>query len=105
MGGVTAELFSDTTLRLLPGNGGLTRAAALQMVQRLKTAPLLQGFRGRPTADLDALADAIVAFSRMVATLGDRLVEAEINPLFVLPQGRGVVAADGVAVLADGDNR
>ncbi|WP_456280771.1 acetate--CoA ligase family protein [Cupriavidus sp. JZ107] len=105
MGGVTAELFSDTTLRLLPSNGGLTRAAALQMVQRLKTAPLLQGFRGRPTADLDALADAIVAFSRMVATLGDRLVEAEINPLFVLPQGRGVVAADGVAVLADGDNR
>jgi len=105
MGGVTAELFGDTTLRLLPGNGGLTRGAALQMVQRLKTAPLLQGFRGRPRADVDALADAIVSFSRMVATLGDSLVEAEINPLFVLPQGQGVVAADGVAVLADGDRR
>ncbi|WP_444634269.1 acetate--CoA ligase family protein [Cupriavidus oxalaticus] len=100
MGGVTAELFGDTTLRLLPGERGLTREAALAMIARLKTAPLLQGFRGRPKADIEALADAIVAFSRMVATLGDRLVEAEINPLFVLPQGQGVVAADGVAVLA-----
>ncbi len=105
MGGVTAELFGDTTVRLLPDQRGLTRDAALQMVQRLKTAPLLQGFRGRPKADIDALADAIVAFSRMVATLGDKLMEAEINPLFVLPQGQGVVAADGVAVLADGDGR
>ncbi|MEM5274627.1 acetate--CoA ligase family protein [Cupriavidus taiwanensis] len=105
MGGVTAELFGDTTLRLLPGARGLTREAALEMIARLKTAPLLRGFRGRPRADVDALADAIVAFSRMVATLGDRLVEAEINPLFVLPEGQGVVAADGVAVLAGNDKR
>ncbi|MDK3021999.1 acetate--CoA ligase family protein [Cupriavidus taiwanensis] len=100
MGGVAAELFGDTTLRLLPGARGLTREAALAMIGRLKTAPLLQGYRGRPKADVDALADTIVAFSRMVATLGDRLVEAEINPVFVLPTGQGVVAADGVAVLA-----
>lgn len=100
MGGVTAELFSDTTLRLLPAGQGLTRAAALEMIQRLKTAPLLQGYRGRPKADVGALADAMVAFSRMVAALGDKLVEAEINPVFVLPEGQGVVAADGVAVLA-----
>ncbi|MCO4861202.1 acetate--CoA ligase family protein [Cupriavidus sp. WGlv3] len=103
MGGVTAELFGDTTLRLLPGEGGLTRDAALAMIGRLKTTPLLQGFRGRPKADVDALAEAIVAFSRMVATLGDQLVEAEINPVFVLPAGQGVVAADGVAVLAGHD--
>ncbi|MGX6564716.1 acetate--CoA ligase family protein [Cupriavidus necator] len=103
MGGVTAELFGDTTLRLLPGERGLSRDAALAMIGRLKTAPLLQGFRGRPKADVEALADAIVAFSRMVATLGDRLVEAEMNPVFVLPEGQGVMAADGVAVLAGND--
>ena len=99
MGGVTAELFQDTTMRLLPARGGLGRAEALDMARELKTWPLLDGFRGRPKADVDALADAVVAFSRMVAQLGDRLVEAEINPLFVLPQGQGVRAADGVAVL------
>ncbi len=99
MGGVTAELFKDTTMRLLPPQGGLSRDDALDMARELKTWPLLDGFRGRPKADVDALADAIVAFSRMTAQLGDRLVEAEINPLFVLPAGRGVRAADGVVVL------
>jgi acetate---CoA ligase (ADP-forming) len=43
---------------------------------------------------------AVVAFSQMAAKLGDRLVEAEINPVFVLPQGQGVKAADGVVVLS-----
>ena len=99
MGGVTAELFKDTTMRLLPTHGGLSRAEALGMAQELKTWPLLDGFRGRPKADVEALVDAIVAFSRMAAQLGDRLLEAEINPVFVLPQGRGVRAADGVVVL------
>jgi acyl-CoA synthetase (NDP forming) len=100
MGGVTAELFQDTTLWMLPATGGLARDDALEMAQSLKTWPLLDGFRGRPKADVDALVQAIVAFSRMAAQLGPRLVDAEINPLFVLPQGQGVCAADGVAVLA-----
>lgn len=103
MGGVTAELFNDTTLRLLSDGQGLTRETALDMIASLKTAPLLQGFRGRPNADVGALADAIVAFSGMVASLGERLMEAEINPIFVMPEGQGVVAVDGVAVLAAGE--
>ncbi|OYD48227.1 acetate--CoA ligase family protein [Acidovorax kalamii] len=100
MGGVTAELFKDTTMRLLPPTGGLSRADALAMAQELKTWPLLDGFRGRPLADVDALVTTIVAFSQMAAQLGERLVEAEINPVFVLPKGQGVRAADGVVVLA-----
>jgi acyl-CoA synthetase (NDP forming) len=99
MGGVTAELFKDTTMRLLPPRGGLSREEALDMARELKTWPLLDGFRGRPKADTEALVSAIVAFSEMAAQLGDRLVEAEINPVFVLPAGRGVRAADGVVVL------
>lgn len=100
MGGVTAELVKDTTMRLLPPQRGLSRADALGMAQELKTWPLLDGFRGRPKADIDALVDAIVAFSEMTAQLGDRLAEGEANPVFVLPQGQGVRAADGVVVLA-----
>ncbi|RDI22819.1 acyl-CoA synthetase (NDP forming) [Pseudacidovorax intermedius] len=104
MGGVTAELFQDTTLRLLPQQDGrllpLGRADALAMAQSLKTWPLLDGFRRRPKADVAALVDAIVAFSAMAAQLGERIVEAEINPVFVLPEGQGVRAADGVLVLA-----
>lgn len=102
MGGVTAELFQDTTMRLLPPQGGLPRDEAMAMIRALKTWPLLDGYRGRPKADVEALADAIVAFSAMAAAMGARLVEAEINPVFVLPAGQGVRAADGVVVVGDG---
>ncbi|WP_051953765.1 acetate--CoA ligase family protein [Xenophilus azovorans] len=100
MGGVTAELINDTVLRMVPAGGALTREGARAMVQALKTYPLLDGYRGRPKADVEALIDAVVAFSRMAGHLGARLETAEINPLFVLPEGKGVRAADGVVVLA-----
>lgn len=101
MGGVSAELFKDTTMRLLPPEGGLGLSEARAMARDLVTWPLLDGFRGRPKCDVEALAETIVAFSRMVAQLGDRLAEAEINPVFVLPAGQGVKAADGLVVLND----
>ncbi|MCK1281009.1 acetate--CoA ligase family protein [Bradyrhizobium sp. 61] len=99
MGGVTAELLKDTTMRLLPSEGGLGLTEARAMARDLVTWPLLDGFRGRPKCDVEALAGTIVAFSRMVAQLGDRLAEAEINPVFVLPASQGVKAADGLVVL------
>jgi acyl-CoA synthetase (NDP forming) len=95
MGGVAAELFRDTAMRLLP----LGRADAEAMLRELKTWPLLDGFRGAPRCDVAALVDAILGFAAMAAALGDRLVEAEINPVFVLPEGQGVRAVDGLAIL------
>jgi acyl-CoA synthetase (NDP forming) len=95
LGGVTAELFKDTALRLLP----VDRAAVRGMLRSLKAWPLLDGYRGRPKADVQALEDAVLNFAAMAERLGDRLAEAEINPLFVLDEGRGVRAADGVAIL------
>jgi acetate---CoA ligase (ADP-forming) len=100
MGGLTAELMNDTCVRLLPPGGVLSRADALSAVKGLRCWPLLDGYRGRPKLDVDALVTAIVDFCAMVSQLGGRLVEAEINPIFVLPQGTGVRAADAVAVLA-----
>lgn len=100
MGGVTAELLNDTTMRLLPARGGLTPETAREMAMGLKTWPLLDGYRGRAPADVDALVAAIVSFSEMVAQLGEQLSEAEINPLFVLERGQGVKAADGIAVFS-----
>lgn len=95
-GGTAAEIFGDTVLRMVP----LARPDAEAMVRGLKAHRLLAGFRGAPSADEAALVDAVMAFARMGEVLGDRLLEAEINPLFVLPAGQGVRAADGVAVLA-----
>ncbi|WP_459208253.1 acetate--CoA ligase family protein [Pseudomonas sp. MLB6B] len=95
MGGVTAELFQDTTLRLLP----VSEAQAREMLSELKTFALLDGFRGMPRADIDAAARCIAAFSDMAMQLGERLLEAEINPLLVRPEGKGVIALDGLTVI------
>ncbi len=95
LGGIGAELVGDTAVRLLP----IDESDAREMIAGLKSAPLLDGYRGQPVRDKSALVDAIVAFARMAEALGERLAEAEINPLFVLEEGKGVVAADGLAVL------
>ncbi|CAN5487637.1 acetate--CoA ligase [soil metagenome] len=100
MGGVAAELYKDTTLRLAP----ITRDDAREMVDELKSASLLKGYRGRPEADLDALLDTLTMFSDMVGMIGDQLLEAEINPLFVRTKGNGVRAADGVVVVKTPDH-
>ena len=99
MGGVTAELFNDTNMRLISPGKALSAKEVLEMLQELKTWPLLNGYRGRPQSDVNALVNAIVQFSTMVAVIGDRLQECEINPIFVFPTGQGVKAADGIAVL------
>lgn len=94
-GGVQAELSGDSTLRLLP----LREGDACGMVEDLRIKMLLDGYRGAPAHDVDALVSAIEAMAQMGATLGDRLEEAEINPLFVMQKGQGVAAADGLVVL------
>ncbi len=96
LGGVAAEVFGDTALRVLP----LSRTEAEAMLAELRGRRLLEGFRGTPQADIPALLDAMMRFAAMGEALGPRLLEAEINPLFVLPRGAGVRAADGLAVLA-----
>lgn len=102
MGGVVAELIRDTTLLLLPDDGSALTARQVEAaLRRLKTWPLLEGYRGRERADVPALVGAVLAFAGMAQSLGDRLVEAEINPLFVKPLGQGVCAADAIAILRE----
>ncbi|WP_296642922.1 acetate--CoA ligase family protein [Roseinatronobacter sp.] len=96
-GGVQAELLGDSSLRLLP----LRQGEAREMVAELRIMPLLQGYRGAPPHDIDALVAAIEGFARMGHALADRLLEAEVNPLFVRKKTEGVIAADGLAVLTD----
>ncbi len=90
-GGVLAELLPPPVIRPAP----LSRAEAEEMVA---AAPLrhLRGFRGRPAGDFAALADALMAFSRLAA-LAD-VSEAEINPLLVKPEAEGVLALDALIV-------
>ena len=100
MGGVTAELMNDSVLCLMPPGKVISRELALGLLQQLKSWPLLDGYRGKPKLDVDAAIEAIIGFSTMVASLGDRLLEAEMNPLLVMEAGQSAIAADAVVILA-----
>lgn len=96
-GGIYTELYRDSTMRLAP----VELDGAREMIAELKSARILDGFRGGPKGDLAALAEAIVAVSNLALAEGALVEEAEINPLFVLPEGQGVLAIDALARVAE----
>ena len=95
LGGTAVELYADVSTSLLP----IDADAALRLLRRLLGWPLLNGFRGAAPLDVDAAVRAIVATTRLVQELGDRLLEFEINPLIVHAQGAGATAVDFIAYL------
>lgn len=77
LGGVFVEVLRDVVVRPLP----VTTADVRTMLQGLRGAPLLAGVRGRPPVDLDRVAEAVVALSRLALAFGDAVQSIEINPL------------------------
>ena len=96
-GGVLVELLADRALLLLPTTAEAVRSALMG----LKVAPLLQGFRGRPVGDVDAVVAAAMAVASFALAHAGRLVELDVNPLIVRPAGNGAVAADVLIRLAE----
>lgn len=95
-GGIYTEIYRDRSLRLAPVN----RETALEMIEELTISKIFKGFRGKPAADVDALADAVVAFSKLALSEELHVVDAEINPLIVRQQGDGVLALDAVVTIS-----
>ena len=85
------EILQDSAILLFP----LDQTAVSRALATLKIWPMLTGYRGAPPADLDALVDAVMALATFVEAEGDRLVELDINPLFVHAKGE----ASGVSVV------
>ncbi|WP_449432690.1 acetate--CoA ligase family protein [Pseudomonas putida] len=94
-GGILVELLKDSRSLLLPTTDGAIRAALLS----LRSAPLLQGFRGREAADLEALVAAIRAVADYACENAATLLELDVNPLLIGAQG--TVAVDALIRLAD----
>ena len=91
-GGVFVELLRDSVTLLLP----LSRAEMAQALASLKLWPMVTGYRGRAHGDVEALLDAVQAIVAYSAAHADRLLELDVNPLLVLPQGQGVLAVDAL---------
>ena len=98
-GGIFAEVFEDVALRIAP----VDEEGARAMIAETRIARILSGARGKGPKDLDALAGAISGLSHRIARADGRLQEIEINPLFVMEPGEGVVAGDCVVRVAPED--
>ncbi len=95
LGGVLVELLRDVCFRLTP----VTDLDAREMIESLRTAPLLSGYRGMPAGDKDAFAELIQRVSALVELVPE-LRELDLNPVKVLPPGEGVVVVDARLRLA-----
>ncbi len=91
-GGVLVEVLHDRRLALPP----VDRAGAMRLLDGLAIRPLLDGVRGAPPADTEALADAIVRLSLLATEVGDSIDAVDVNPVIVSPQG--CVAVDALVV-------
>ncbi|MFE9807480.1 acetate--CoA ligase family protein [Streptomyces sp. NPDC005548] len=94
LGGVLVEVLRDAAVRVPPFGDDQARA----MLSELRGRALLDGVRGAPPADVDALVEVVVRVQRMALELGDEISELDINPLMVLPRGQGAVALDALVV-------
>jgi acyl-CoA synthetase (NDP forming) len=94
LGGIFVEVLKDVALQVAP----LTRRDAEEMIREVRGFPLLDGARGRPKADVDALADLLMKVSQMAVEVGDRVGELDLNPVRVRPAGQGLVALDALVV-------
>ncbi|MEU2162209.1 acetate--CoA ligase family protein [Streptomyces chengbuensis] len=94
LGGVLVEVLRDVAVRVPPFGEDQARA----MLAELRGRALLDGVRGGPPVDVDALVEVVLRVQRMALELGGDLSELDINPLMVLPRGQGAVALDALAV-------
>jgi len=97
-GGVTVELFGDVAHA--PAPLSVTEAAAL--IGRLKSAKLLQGFRGAPPVDVTPAAELLAKLSEAAIVNRDRIQEMEFNPVILHADGSGISVADALVVLRSG---
>jgi hypothetical protein len=96
LGGVLAEIYKDAATRIAP----VGEAEAQQMIDEVKGLAVIRGYRNLPRGDIAALARAIAQFSTLAHETFADITEAEINPLLVKKDAEGVVAVDGLVVLA-----
>ncbi len=96
LGGIFVEILRDVAFRRCPFDADVAEG----MIRGLRGAALLEGARGRPVADVAALARMLAALSGFAAAAGERLLAVDVNPVIVMPDGEGAWAADAVVELS-----
>jgi acetyltransferase len=98
LGGTFVEAIKDVTFRLAP----MWEVSAEQMIESIRAYKVLQGMRGNPPSDIDAIKDCILRLSQLVSDHPE-IAELDINPLIVYREGEGCVVADSRILLKRGN--
>jgi acetyltransferase len=96
-GGIYAEVLRDTEISPAP----IDLQEAHRMIAALRMSPILEGARGKPRADIGALADLLVRVGHLADVERARLQQFDLNPVVVYPEGQGAFALDAVAVASE----
>ena len=94
LGGIYTEIWQDVTLRVAP----IDRGEAAEMIREINSFPLLEGVRGEPRRDLDALAETLSQFSQLPFRY-PRIREIDLNPVFLFKEGDGLLVGDVRVIL------
>ncbi len=94
IGGILVEAIKDVSFRVAPFDEDEARS----MVDEIRARRILDGMRGAPPSDVEALVRALTALSQFAAVHADRLESLDLNPFVVLPQGAGAMALDAVLI-------
>jgi acyl-CoA synthetase (NDP forming) len=97
LGGIFVEILKDVAFRRCPFGVDV----AEEMIRSIKGAPLLLGARGKPPADIRALAKMLSRLSVFAHQAGPSLAGIDLNPVFAMPEGQGAYAADAVIDIAE----
>ncbi|GAB1721310.1 MAG: GNAT family N-acetyltransferase [Nitrospira sp. CR1.1] len=95
LGGIHVEILGDVRFRITP----LTELDAADLIRSIKGYRLLQGYRGHPPGDVDAIQDLLLRLSRLVEEVPE-IVELDLNPIFALAPGEGCSIVDARIRLA-----
>ncbi|MCJ7679877.1 MAG: acetate--CoA ligase family protein, partial [Candidatus Aminicenantes bacterium] len=96
LGGIYVEVLEDVTFRLAP----VTELSAKRMIRTTKTYKILDGYRGGPLYDIEAIEDCLTRLSQLVMDF-EAIRELDINPLIVFEKGRGCRIVDARIILSD----
>ncbi|MFC7554579.1 acetate--CoA ligase family protein [Pseudoroseomonas wenyumeiae] len=98
LGGIFVEILKDVAFRRCP----FGEDAAEAMIRSIRGAPVLLGARGRPPADIPALARMLSRLSVFAVQAGPQLAGIDLNPVFAMPEGQGAFVADAVIDITEG---
>ncbi len=95
LGGIFVEVLKDVTFRIAP----FEYEEAFKMLDEIQSSAILDGARGEPRQDKEALADLVSKYSKMIIDLNEVVAETDANPVFVYDDGKGVCVVDARVIL------